>query len=210
MGVKRRSTIHGGSGARRSLSPKLEVKPDEGRGGWAAFWAGSDEALFFEDEEADAEDKAINHLAARDGGHVVVHRSDALVVITTVARLPSRAQILEQGRKICATRSMPLVVSGTAADFDVPEGDLEFVVALWHVCVAHPLVMSCETDLGIAYQYGPYVLLNRDSERFTLEECESTAAAMRRLSEVTAKHWSPRGWVPPHGGTRRLPPRPPD
>jgi hypothetical protein len=190
--------------ARRDLFPKLEVKPN-GRGGWKACWAGSDDALFCEQKEGEAEDRAINYLAMRDGGHVVVNRSDALRVVTTVAKLPSRAQIVQEGREICVTLAIPLVTVEIAANFDVADEDLEFAIALWHVCVAHPRFLSCETDFGIAYQYGPYVLLNQDSARFTFEECETTAAAMRRLSEVASDNWHPRAWVPPPRGIRPSP-----
>jgi hypothetical protein len=189
---------------RRDLFPKLEVRPNS-RGGWEVCWAGSDGVLFLVKEEEDAEDRAINYLAMRDGGHVVVHRSDALQVVTTVARLPSRAEVLRKGREICRTLAIPLMTAEIAANFDVPDEDLEFAVSLWHVCVAHPTFLSCETDFGVAYQHGPYVLVNRDCARFTLEECKSTAAAMRRLSEVASDSWSPRAWVPPRRGACPMP-----
>lgn len=199
MGTSSMSSTDGQSAPRRALFSKLEVRLND-CGGWKVCWAGSDGVLFLVTEEGDAEDKAIDYLAARDGGHVVVHRSDALQIVTTVARLPSRAEILREGSEICGVPATPLVTEEIAANFDVPEEDLEFAVSLWHVCVAHPTFLSCETDFGVAYQYGPYVLLNRDCARFALEECKTTAAAMRRLSGVVSDNWCPRAWVPPRRG----------
>jgi hypothetical protein len=193
------SATDGQSARRRALFSKLEVRPN-GRGGWEVCWAGCDGVLFLAKEEGDAEDKAIDYIASKDGGHVVVHRSDALQIVTTVARLPSRAEILREGSEICGASATPLVTEAIAANFDVPDEDLKFAVSLWHICVAHPTFLSCETNFGVAYQYGPYVLLNRDCARFTFEECQSTAAAMRRLSEVASDSWRPRAWVPPRRG----------
>jgi hypothetical protein len=155
------------------------------RDGWEVCAEGSHDPLFFEQDVRDANDKAINHLSKEGGGEVLELARDGKVIErTAVPGSLSRADILKTGHAICEAKSIPLVRPETAVEFDVPQEDLEFAVALWHVCLASEDTPWQETNLGVAVQHGPYVLLNRDSGRFTLEQCETTAAAMRRFHEV--------------------------
>lgn len=161
---------------------KLEVKEGDGDDQWEVFPGGSSDALFSAQEKEDATDRAINCVAAGGGGFVVVHLH-GLKFATPVFALHPRAELLRIGRETAERQSMPFMTPQLVGDFDVPDGDLELAVALWHICL-EALVLWGETKFGHAYQYGTYVLVNRDSERYTLEQCESTAAAIHRLEEV--------------------------
>lgn len=161
---------------------KLEVKEGEGDDRWEVFPAGSSDALFSAQEREDATDRAINCVAAGGGGFVVVHLH-GLKFATPVFALHPRAELLRIGRETAEHQSMPFMTPRLVEDFDVPEGDLEVAVALWHICL-EALVLWGETKFGYAYQYGTYVLLNRNSERYAFEQCETTAAAIHRLEEV--------------------------
>jgi hypothetical protein len=188
MKVAQQSTTDGtdsGGGSAEHSGQVLEITPNDLRGGWEVVAAGSHNPLYFEREIWDASDRAIDHLSENGGGEVLEWSRDGRIIgRQSVSKVLSREGILQRGQEICAAESMPLIQSSSAVDFDVPCDELEFAAALWHVCNESRGTAWKETDLGFAFQYGPYVLLNRDSGRYALEQCDGTAAAMRRFDEV--------------------------
>jgi len=164
----------------------LEVTPNDQRGGWEVIAAGSREPLYFEQEIWEASARAIDHLSENGGGEVVEWSPEGRMIgRQSFAGVLSREEILARGREICEAEAAPLVGPGSAIEFDVPGEELEFAAALWRVCGEPGMGAWKETDLGFAFQYGPYVLLNRDSGRLALEEYEGTAAAMRRYRGIS-------------------------
>jgi len=102
----------------------------------------------------------------------------------SAAKVLSRSEILRVGREILAG-GVPSWYPLTARDFDVPPADLEFVGALWCVCFDARGAKCIRTDMGMAFQYGPYILMNRGPGRgIGFETHRNTAAAVRRLAEL--------------------------
>ena len=147
--------------------------------------AGGREPLYVETDRQTANGRAIDHLSENGGGEVLELSGEGRIIgRQTVPGALHREEILRRGREICEAESTPLVDADSAVQFDVPDEELEFTAALWRVCTESKGTAWKETDLGFAFQYGPYVLLNRYSGRYVLEKFDSTAAAMRRFNEA--------------------------
>ena len=183
MGVKAESPTDSRSPSEASLT--LEVRPSDAPDCWEVLRPDSHDPLWKGLSRWEASEKAINHLSATCGGEVVEWSPAGCVIERQpVPKALSRAGIIKVARAGCERDSVSLIGPETAVEFDVPAEDLEFAAALQRFCSEPGDARWKETDLGFAFQHGRYVLWNRDSGRFALEEMKTTAAAMRRFERI--------------------------